>query len=66
MQIKVTVSNHPWRCIDEDGQYCPWIRTMNFGTVWLCALFHENDTLKERDGCLEKHPECIAACEMEV
>lgn len=59
--VKLPVSSHPWRCIDEDGTYCPHITVSNFGTRWHCQLFTlGNDELPERDGCLERHPECVA------
>ena len=61
MEIKIKISDHPWRCIDTDGVMCQFLRTFKFGQVWVCAIFSEgNDPLDEREGCLEKHPECIA------
>jgi len=66
-KINIEVSNHPWRCIDEDGTRCKWIRVSRFGTAWSCKIFCDQadkgawDTLNEREGCLERHPECIKA-----
>jgi len=63
--LVLPVSQHPWRCIEEDGKRCKWLRVSRFGTVWSCKMFSEQgDTgrwsaLKEKDDCLMKHPECL-------
>ncbi len=67
MKIQLEVSNHPWRCIDEDGTRCQWLRTSRFGSVYSCKIFSEQgdrggwESLKEVDGCLAKHNKCLAA-----
>lgn len=64
MHVKLEVSPHPWRCIEEDGTRCQWLSRRD-GRVWFCWLFSEGNyrgrfaALSERDGCLEKHPECV-------
>ena len=66
MHIKMEVSPHPWRCIDEDGKRCSQLRTSRFGTVWSCHLFSAQsdngrwESLEEQDTCLVKHPDCLA------
>jgi len=67
MEIKLKTSNHPWRCIEEDGTRCPWLRVARMGTTWTCKIFCEQGdrghwaALAERDGCLVKHLECVAS-----
>ena len=72
MNIVLPVSSHPWRCISEGGVHCPWLRTARFGAIWCCKLFSEQadrgqwvplETRGGPLGCLEKHPDCIAATE---
>jgi len=66
-KINLDVSNHPWRCIDTDGTRCPWLRVAKFGSIWTCHLFCEQtdrgqwEELAEREGCIERHPECVKA-----
>lgn len=62
--VKLEVSQHPWRCIDEDGKRCPHILVSHFGMRWHCRLFSGMDkvpfdALPERDGCLAKLQECM-------
>jgi hypothetical protein len=73
-KITLPVSPHLWRCIDEDGTQCPWLRVTRLGTEWTCKIFCEQgvrgrwEPLKTRGGdlgCLEKHPDCIAASEVD-
>ena len=65
--VTLQVSRHSWRCIDEDGTQCSWLRTSRFGSVWSCHIFGKRMDngkwipLDERDGCLARHPECLKA-----
>lgn len=67
MKIELGVSNHPWRCIDEEGTRCKWLRTSKFGSVWFCKIFCEPvnrgewEPLLEEGGCLVRHRQCISA-----
>jgi hypothetical protein len=56
--IKIRVSDHPTRCIDEDGDRCPWLATRRLGMTWLCKLYPEK-RLREENGCLVKHNACL-------
>lgn len=67
MFVKLPISSHEWRCIDENKNHCPQLQVSRFGTVWSCKLFSKQggpkgqwEDLEERDGCLVKHPECLA------
>lgn len=69
--ITLPVCKHPWRCIDTDGTRCPQLLTSHMGSIWICKLFCKQgergrwEALNTRGGplgCLEKHPECLIAC----
>lgn len=69
--VSLPISKHPWRCIDTDGTQCPQLLATRLGTAWTCKLFckqgHKGkwEPLNTRGGplgCLEKHPECLKAC----
>jgi hypothetical protein len=64
MKITIEVSDHPWRCIDDNGKRCGWLSTSGFGQRWGCWLFSEQAKyglvqLEERNGCLVKHEKCL-------
>jgi hypothetical protein len=67
--ITLQVSSHPWRCIEEDGTRCQWLRVSRMGSVYSCHLFSEQTdrgdliALREQDGCLVKHDECTKQSE---
>lgn len=45
-------------CAYEYGKFCPFLKSKNFGTVYICGYFDE--TLAENDqGCIERCPECL-------
>lgn len=47
-------------CASKPGKFCPWCRVTSFGTKWLCGLF-DHAPLKEKDGYLQRLPQCLAA-----
>lgn len=49
----------------KDPVMCPEVGTTHYGTVFVCRRFPSKDNshtvLKDKDGCLQRCPECIQA-----
>lgn len=64
-------------CASEPGKFCRFLSTERYGTVYHCTIFSKtydrgvyalgksspHTSMKEKDGWLQRHPECIACSE---
>ena len=46
-------------CARKRGEFCRFMRTMHFGTVWVCGIFDKKPD--EVAGWLMRLPECLRA-----
>lgn len=68
--LEVPISCGSRTCASRPGKFCRWIATQNFGSVYYCRLFSgastnfgstslRFDSLKEKDGWIQRHPKCL-------
>jgi hypothetical protein len=69
--LKIQIACGEKTCALAPGNFCEFLRTRKFGTVYFCAIWHEEDDkgrplhMEEVDGWLLRRPECLAAAKGE-
>ena len=64
LHLPIAAGDHS--CASAPGEFCRFLVTTNFGTRWRCKVFDPPDAreptgLKEVDGWIQRHPECLGA-----
>jgi hypothetical protein len=55
----ITFTHGAKTCASEPGKFCHWCISRHFGTRQVCMLFYD-EPLYDKDGWLQRCPECIA------
>jgi len=59
-QLVIEIEAGDKMCASDLEVFCYWFR-QRFGNEPYCLLFDEYGILTEKDGCIKRHPDCIAA-----
>ena len=61
--LRIKIEAGETTCASEPGKFCQFVGVRGMGTQHLCLLFPSNDSsysrLEDRDGWLQRLPECM-------
>lgn len=66
-RIEIQLDCGETTCAPVPGQFCAFVATRKFGAIYYCKIWHCVDSrgravgLEEKDGWLQRCPECLAA-----
>lgn len=63
--LNIKIKSGDKTCASAPGEFCQYMSTIKFGTLYVCSLFPDKDkmytVLAQEDGWLKRCPACLNA-----